>query len=365
MNLPSSASSSFHRFSVFTLFVGALLIWWGAATTTEHAGMAFGDWPLSNGSLNPQGWLHITPFMLEHGHRLLAGTVGFLVLTMFIWQWRQHRQPWYEVPLLAGTVAAIIVGGSKSSWTIVILGGAGCITWLIKGLLMRQWPTLLKLTNTAIIVVVSQAVLGGIRVLMVSDHYGIVHGCLGQLFYCLLIGIALVSSPNWGRRPMLVPVRMRSGLVKLTTCFFFVVFMQLVFGAIIRHTHRFDLAATDVLTTGGDLVPWGRSFDLVALFMHKAWALVVFTFSLMTALVTWRLLAKQGKFTWIPLLLLVLPIVQLTLGVYVILTVKKFWVTNFHVINGLLILATSFILMVFVRYSVSEIELRGTHRDEA
>ncbi len=359
MTSPRTASPRFHQFSVFTLFIGALLIWWGAATTTEHAGMAFGDWPLSNGSLNPQGWLHITPFMLEHGHRLLAGTVGLLVLTMFVWQWRINLQPWYEVPLLAGAVAAIIVGGSKSSWTVVVLGGAGCITWLIKGLLTRRWPLLLKLTNSAIIVVVSQAVLGGIRVLMVSDHYGIVHGCLGQLFYCLLIAIAMVSSPTWGKRPMLVPAQMRAGLVKLTTFFFFVVFMQLVFGAIIRHTHRFDLAAVDVLTTGGDLVPWGRSFDLVALFMHKAWALVVFSFSMMTALVTKRLLSKQGNLCWIPVLLIALPIAQLTLGVYVILTVKKFWVTNFHVINGLIILATSFVLMVLVRASITESELKG------
>jgi heme A synthase len=47
---------------------------------------------------------------------------------------------------------------------------------------------------------------------------------------------------------------------------------------------------------------------------------------------------------FVPRLLTVLPLVQVTLGVSVILTGKSFWVTNFHVLNGLALLALSAVL---------------------
>jgi heme A synthase len=43
-------------------------------------------------------------------------------------------------------------------------------------------------------------------------------------------------------------------------------------------------------------------------------------------------------------LLLYLPAVQVTLGIFVILTGKSFWITNFHVINGLALIALAFLL---------------------
>ena len=78
-------SASFYRYSCAVLAVAILLIWWGAATTTKQAGMAFADWPLSLGSINPDGWLrNLVPF-LEHSHRLLASLVGVMVLILFSW----------------------------------------------------------------------------------------------------------------------------------------------------------------------------------------------------------------------------------------------------------------------------------------
>jgi len=44
-------------FSAFSAVWVFLLVTLGAFTTTIGAGMAFPDWPLSNGSLNPKGWL--------------------------------------------------------------------------------------------------------------------------------------------------------------------------------------------------------------------------------------------------------------------------------------------------------------------
>ena len=38
----------------------------GGFTTSINAGMAFLDWPLSNGSVNPKGWLTESDKFAEH-----------------------------------------------------------------------------------------------------------------------------------------------------------------------------------------------------------------------------------------------------------------------------------------------------------
>ena len=49
-----------------------VLVALGAFTTSIGAGMAFSDWPLSNGSVNPHGWLTEIDKFAEHSHRLSA-----------------------------------------------------------------------------------------------------------------------------------------------------------------------------------------------------------------------------------------------------------------------------------------------------
>ena len=75
---------------VFTTFV----LFAGAFTTSIHAGMAFKDWPLSNGSLNPPGWPEDKNMRAEHSHRLLAESVGFLALGAMVWILRTEKRRW-------------------------------------------------------------------------------------------------------------------------------------------------------------------------------------------------------------------------------------------------------------------------------
>ena len=80
--------------------------------------MAFADWPLSNGSLNPQGWWTNFMMRLEHGHRLTAGTVMMLVVGLLVWTISRRRSlPKAAVPLaswaLVGVFAQAILGGLR------------------------------------------------------------------------------------------------------------------------------------------------------------------------------------------------------------------------------------------------------------
>src|SRR6056297_3286886 len=110
---------AFQRYTKIVVFFAVLLIWWGAATTTKQAGMAFADWPLSLGSVNPEGWLsRMVPF-LEHSHRLLATLTGLLVLALFSWAYAKSGKRTLEVVLLVIFLAVVfgifIAGGAERS----------------------------------------------------------------------------------------------------------------------------------------------------------------------------------------------------------------------------------------------------------
>ncbi|MEM7145461.1 MAG: COX15/CtaA family protein [Verrucomicrobiota bacterium] len=357
MNVPSTA---FHRYVLAVIGFAVLLIWWGAATTTTNAGMVFADWPLSQGSLNPPGWLHIPPFMWEHGHRLIATVVGTLTAVMFGWSFfRGWKRVVEFVMLLAGLGAIVGFLGRGAAirrlgaegyegwfWAAGVLG-LGALVWLIVVLAVRRVSPVTKLCALALMLVSLQAVLGGLRVTEISDTYAVMHGCLAQGFFCLLILIAMMSSKRWPvyRREalgpgVLRPFRVRAGSLLLA------VFGQLILGATMRHTHRLGLADDGILTTGGVFFPGFGDFDLGILFSHKVWALVVLAVSVIVTVFAKRHLRGHLRLRrhayWITGLI----VAQLGLGALVIASGKGFWVTNFHVLTGLTILALTFALVV-------------------
>ena len=67
---------------LFALLWSILVLQAGGFTTSIHAGMAFLDWPLSNGSVNPPGWLTEIDKFAEHSHRLAATVLGLLAIAI-------------------------------------------------------------------------------------------------------------------------------------------------------------------------------------------------------------------------------------------------------------------------------------------
>ena len=78
------------RFAKLVVALTFLLIFIGGHTTTAGAGMAFPDWPLSHGSVNPNGWWNDMMMRLEHGHRWTAGPTGLLIGALCAWVWRSN-----------------------------------------------------------------------------------------------------------------------------------------------------------------------------------------------------------------------------------------------------------------------------------
>ncbi len=159
----------------------------GAGVTSKGAGMAFPDWPTSNGALvNPTGWWQGEKTLWEHGHRLLGWTVGMLAIV-----------------------------SAACSW--------------------RRGPTLRTLACATLLAIVIQGVLGGLRVRAVSTPLAMVHGIWGQVCFCLACVVALRTSSGWLESGSAVEVRgsglFQRGALVGTIC----AFLQLVFGAAWRH----------------------------------------------------------------------------------------------------------------------------------
>jgi heme A synthase len=312
-------------------------------------GLAVPDWPLCFSKLNPEGWWKIPALLLEHGHRWMGSLIGTLVLVQYIWQAVRYRPRLIEFAGIGVIgVGFLVLIGYKA---LIPAGGIALMAFLWLGMSWagQRWPLLRGLTVAALFLVILQAALGGLRVLKMSDSYGIAHGTTGQLFYCLLLFIAFASSRTWQSPALTVPVFWQRRAKVWSTVLFLSVFCQLVFGAILRHTQRTHLAAQDILTTKGDFWPeWGLT-DVFMLHLHKYWGFTVALLVLVVAGQACYWLSRVPKLRWLPLTLFFMPINQVVLGIYVIRTGKSFWVTNLHVLNGLGILALSFLLMLSIR----------------
>lgn len=337
-------SRLFYALTLLTLFVGVVLVWWGAAVTTEDVGLSVPDWPLCYGRINPEGWYQVPALLLEHGHRWIGATIGMLVLAQYFWQFAKCRPRFIEAAgmLICGIGFLYLVSqGALVTATIIALMG---LLWVVMSWISHRWPILRGLTTVALILVLIQASLGGLRVLKMSDPYGIVHGTLGQVFFCVLVLIAFASSPAWARGGEWLRSRGTKKARVWSTALVSGVFLQLVLGAILRHTQRDHLAADDILTTGGVWVPSMETLDAFMLFIHKYWGFSVALLIIAVARMARPWLQDVPGLRRLSGALTLMPVVQVVLGITVVMTGKSFWVTNFHVLNGLALLACSSLL---------------------
>ncbi len=349
MQNPCSASQAFHRFAIATVVMTVLLIWMGAAVTTKQAGMAFADWPLSAGSINPDGWLRILPYFLEHGHRLIASTVGFMTLALFAWSFVRGPRQLIELLVVVVWLAVVVYLMTKAGaereeasrkvawWWGAGSAGAVVIAWLVWSWTRRGWSLITRLSALALVAVVAQAILGGIRVTEVSDLHAVMHACLAQAFFCVLLLLAMVTAKAKVASP---PVSGALRALPVLLCA--AVSGQLIFGALMRHFHRDGLADTGIITTQGVLIPDFSEPVIAVMFLHKYWGVLVMLIGVTAAVQAMRTLPTgdilRRRLTIVGGLLLA----QIALGVAVIATGKSFWITNFHVINGLAILGVAF-----------------------
>ena len=142
-----------HRYIKLVVASTVLLIAAGGMVTSTDSGLAVPDWPNTYGQFMFSFPLEkmVGGIFYEHGHRMIASTVGFLTIILAIWTWKVEPRRWVR-------------------WLGVAALGA----------------------------VILQGLLGGITVLLLLPApISIGHAGLAQLFFCLTISLALFTSPGW------------------------------------------------------------------------------------------------------------------------------------------------------------------------
>jgi cytochrome c oxidase assembly protein subunit 15 len=306
-----------NRFSKFVAASTVLLIAAGGMVTSTDSGLAVPDWP------NTYGWFMFSfPFekmvggiFYEHGHRLIASTVGFLTIVLAVWIWMVEPRRWVR-------------------WLGVI----------------------------ALAAVILQGVLGGITVLfLLPAPISIGHAGLAQLFFCLTISLALFTSPGWkaARNPVDDPLLRHVALA--TTV---MVYCQILLGAAMRHIEA-GMAIPDFPLAFGHLVPPSWNAGIAVHFAHRAGALLVTTAVLATAGHVWFHHGGRRELVRPAVLLVLFVVVQVTLGAYVVWSGLQPLVNTAHVVNGALVLGTSLVLTLRCfrnRFVESSVLARSNHQ---
>jgi cytochrome c oxidase assembly protein subunit 15 len=289
-----------HRFSKVLVGCTVILILAGSLVTSHDAGLSVPDWPTSYGwnmfTFPPSMW--VANILYEHGHRLIASTVGFLTIIMAAWLWVAEPRRWLR-------------------WFGVATLGS----------------------------VVAQGLLGGLTVLFfLPAAISTAHAGLAEIFFCMTVAIALFTSPGW-----LAGYRVGTGahtgapLRAVATSATVLIYVQIIVGATMRHTGA-GLAIPDFPWMFGHAIPDHWSSAIAIHFTHRVGALLVTItiLALFTHIATCY--AGRPEIFRPAMLIVALVAVQVTLGALTVLSQRDPWINSFHVVCGAMVLTTSLVI---------------------
>ncbi len=205
-------SKGVHRFALLVAGATFFLIIAGALVTSHDAGLATSDWPLTEGRFLPKveslgirtGVNMVGNLFWEHGHRMVATSVGLLTIGLVIFLFAKEPRRWVR-----------------------------------------------RLGVVALIGVIAQGLLGGLTVkLMLPLAVSTAHATLAQLFFCTTVGLAVFTSSSWIEDRPVIEEQGSLPLRYLCVAAAAAIFLQLIIGATLRHSATWDKPLpTDLLLT--------------------------------------------------------------------------------------------------------------------
>jgi len=88
-----------HRYTLGVTGALVALLTAGGLVTSTGSGLAVPDWPLSFGRFFPP---MVGGVLFEHGHRLIAATVGLLIVILGAWYRAKEPRPWARSSAIRG-----------------------------------------------------------------------------------------------------------------------------------------------------------------------------------------------------------------------------------------------------------------------
>jgi heme A synthase len=201
------------RLVLFTLGVTYLLLLLGGLVHATGSSLACPDWPLCYGQVFPE---MVGGVLVEHSHRLVASSVGFLVILLLISLLRRKDDP-----------------------------------------ALKRWGLF------GLVLVIFQGVLGGLTVIFrLPIAVSTIHLGTAMLFFAWLIFMAYRVRP--GVAAALGTVASMSTRHKIAWAAG-AVYLQIIFGALVRHTGSGLACNTDLISCSGS---WSLSSG--AQWLHMA-----------------------------------------------------------------------------------------------
>jgi len=294
-----------HRYAQLCGVATFVLIIAGGLVTSTGSGLSVPDWPLSYGMLMPP---MVGGIFYEHGHRMIAGTVGFMTAILAIWLWRREARPWVR-----------------------------------------------KLGLLAVATVAVQALLGGITVLwLLPPIVSTSHLATAMAFFAIITGIAVVTGPSWHRTRQRIATAGRLPLPRFALGTTIAVYVQILLGAAMRHTGA-GLACPDFPLCNGALLPHITSGRLALHLAHRGGAVVVTILVLMLVERAWARHPEIAALRRPALAAIVLVGLQIILGALSVLSRLAVPLTTAHVGGGALLLCA---LVILTLRSYRSLEVR-------
>jgi heme a synthase len=180
-----------HRLAVVLACATFPLLFIGGLVTSKGAGLAVPDWPTTFGyNMFLYPWSKMVGHIFyEHSHRLVASAVGLLTIALTVAFWLRERRHW--------------------------------LRWL---------------GVAALLLVILQGVIGGLRVVLLENTLAIFHAALAQAFFALTVSLAVFTSADWNVEPQDKPIADGGRLGRLCAVTTGLIYVQAIFGAVLRHT---------------------------------------------------------------------------------------------------------------------------------
>lgn len=279
------------RITALTCLSTVFLLAAGALVTGTGSGLAVPDWPLSFGQFFPpmEGGV-----FYEHGHRLVAGYVAILTLIQCLVIWKFEERSWVK-----------------------------------------------KLSLFAVVLVLTQATLGGLTVLfLLPKAVSIAHACLAQTYFCTSVVLMTVTSNLWE-----VSLKSKQDASWFPLRWFGIVvvigfFCQLLLGATMRHFGS-GLAIPDFPLSFGKWIPAEWTFPIAIHYAHRMGAFIMTALVAVWVVRVYRLYWNQFAIVLYAGALMGFIWMQVMLGAMVIWLRRPLPLTTIHLVLGAVCFASA------------------------